>query len=585
MKKILSLLLTLFVLLSCCGCGKKDDTSSQSNPGANTSVADNKGGDVSSEIDSTDEEDDIEGDSEDGTGYDYEGNGDVTFDNSGNTGKQKVAGSVSVNNPLVDYEMIDNEEPEEEETSAVEVIEKSVSTLSTNWTGDAVITSGKADAEATKLRNNILNAKNTAENYKIKGTTYYVSPTGNNNNDGKSPKKAFKNLNASFFRMNSLKPGDAVLFERGGVWRFNSLYQCKKGVTYGSYGKGNKPCFYGSARNYADSSSWIPSNVQNVWKLTVADPDIGNIVFDHGKMVGVKKLNGLVSLEKNGDYYYNTHQDTVYLYYDKGNPGKKFKDIEVGLKMPLFYVSVPDVTIDNLCLKYTGTFGVDLDRDCDNSVITNCEIGFVGGALQTGTTRYGNGIQCWNGVSKHTVKNNWVYQCYDTGITWQGDYENGKRDDVYENITYEDNLVEYCTMSFEFWHANDGATYISPATVRNFKMTNNISRFAGYGWGKQRPDSQGIHIKGWQHMYPTAKANEISGNIFDLCTTYAVDWRIQSGGNNGEWDIHGNTWYHGKTTDGQGLVYGSWTNASDLTSLISAVKIFDKNPAKVEWVS
>ncbi len=549
MKKALSLLLAVFVLLSCCACGKNDEDSASKK----------KGGSKSSE-------------------------------SSNSESKENLAsvGSVSFGDLFLDYESIEGEEAEsdDEDETKSNVIEKSVNTLSTNWRADAPITSSKSDAEATALRNKILNAKNTLENYKITGTVYYVSPSGNNNNDGKSPKKALRDLRANVFMLNQLKPGDAVLFERGGLWRLTSSYKCKKGVTYGSYGKGNKPTFYGSARNYADPSCWIPSNLENVWKLTIADPDIGNIVFDHGNMVGVKKLNGLVSLEKNGDYYYNTHQDTVYLYYDKGNPGRKFKDIEVGLKMPLFYVTVPNVTIDNLCFKYTGTFGIDLDSDCDNSVITNCEIGFVGGALQTGTTRYGNGIQCWNGVTNHTVKNNWVYQCYDAGITWQGDYESVAVgvDDTYKNITYESNLVEYCAMSFEFWHANNGATYISPATVQNFKLTNNISRFAGYGWGRQRSDTQGVHITGWQHMFPTAKANEISGNIFDICSTFMVNWRIQVGGNNGEWDIHGNTWYHGKTNSNQGLIYGSWTYASDLKSLLSAVAIFDKNPAKVEWV-
>ncbi len=559
MKKTVALLLAVLLLL-CCGC-------SQTNKSANNTSSKKTG---SNEVSSAEKTDDS-GENQDTSSTDTSDNViDVTV------------GQITTSDGFVDMEFIETDEPEEETTTVV--VDKPVDTLKTKWQADASVPSGKTDAQANVLRNKILNAPNTLENYKITGTKYYVSPKGNNNNDGKSPKTAVKDMNASIFRMNLLKPGDAVLFERGGVWRFTSAYKCKKGVTYGSYGTGLKPRFYGSAKNYADKDIWIPSNLKNVWKLTVADIDIGIIIFDHGEMVGVKKLNGLVALEKNGDFYYNKNQDTIYLYYDKGNPGSKFKDIEVGLKMPLFHVSTTEVTLDNLCLKYTGTFGVDLDSGADNSVITNCEIGFVGGAIQSGTTRYGNGIQCWNGVNHHVVKNNWVYQCYDTGITWQGDYDNGVHD-VYKNITYESNLVEYCCLSFEFWHANNGATYISPATVDNFKMINNISRFAGYGWGKQRPDPTGSHICGWQHMYPTAKGNEISGNSFDTCTNYMVNWRIQVGGNNGEWNISNNYWYHGKTVSNQGLIYGSWMNASDLTSLKAAVAIFDKNPAKVEWIS
>lgn len=47
-----------------------------------------------------------------------------------------------------------------------------------------------------------------------------------------------------------LKSGDAVFFERGGLWR--GYLDCAEGVTYSAYGQGEKPRIYGSPENGAD---------------------------------------------------------------------------------------------------------------------------------------------------------------------------------------------------------------------------------------------------------------------------------------------------------------------------------------------
>lgn len=70
------------------------------------------------------------------------------------------------------------------------------------------------------------------------GTAYYVSNKGNDGNDGRSPETAWATLD----RVNEapLQYGDAVFFERGGVWR-NTTVETKEGVTYSAYGEGAKP--------------------------------------------------------------------------------------------------------------------------------------------------------------------------------------------------------------------------------------------------------------------------------------------------------------------------------------------------------
>lgn len=80
-------------------------------------------------------------------------------------------------------------------------------------------------------------------------TDYYVSNNGNDSNNGKSPEKAF----ATIERVNrlKLKPGDNILFEKGGVF-FGELVvvnsaEPEKPITIAAYGEGNtKPVLTGA---------------------------------------------------------------------------------------------------------------------------------------------------------------------------------------------------------------------------------------------------------------------------------------------------------------------------------------------------
>ena len=79
------------------------------------------------------------------------------------------------------------------------------------------------------------------------GTAYYVSENGNDGNDGLSPESAWR-TNARVSEAD-LSEGDAVLFERGGLFR--GQIKTKPGVTYSAYGIGNKPKIYGYTENCA----------------------------------------------------------------------------------------------------------------------------------------------------------------------------------------------------------------------------------------------------------------------------------------------------------------------------------------------
>ena len=113
------------------------------------------------------------------------------------------------------------------------------------------------------------------------GTAYYVSNQGDDGNDGLSPETAW----ATLARVNqaSLAYGDAVFFERGGVWR-NTTVETKEGVTYSAYGEGAKPRICASPENGGDSTLWSlwweGENGENIWLYHRDMPDCGAIVLN-----------------------------------------------------------------------------------------------------------------------------------------------------------------------------------------------------------------------------------------------------------------------------------------------------------------
>lgn len=375
---------------------------------------------------------------------------------------------------------------------------------------------GYKDEEAEALRQEILNTKNTEEYYKITGTKYYVSSlNGDDLNSGKSPDEAFQ----SFEGLSAIEfePGDAVLLERGSVFRLYSTFLTKGGVTYGSYGEGEKPKIYGSAVNLS-TVEWTPSVKRNVWQIDYVYAECAGMFFNHGKEIGYKRT-GLRKLEKNTDFYQDPSSDMLYVYCDKGNPAKVYDSIEFSTQMSIMSIpsGVDNVTIDNLCLKYGGIMGVSGTWNTDHINVTNCEIGYIGGGTtSTGSSRYGNAIQFWTGANDIVCDHNWIYQTWDTAISWQGF---GGAKYTYNNISFSDNLLEYNNADFEYW--DDGSS------INNFVIARNIMRFTSLGWGTREDDGgyrgiDGPFSGGIAEM--TVKNHYIKDNIIDCPGRYIVNW-------------------------------------------------------------
>lgn len=437
---------------------------------------------------------------------------------------------------------------------------------------------GKYDKDAKKLRDEILNSKNTEEIYKITGTKYYISPGGDDNNDGKSPKTALRTIDA--LGNIDLEKGDAVLFERNSIFRLVQPLAASSGIIYGSYGEGEKPKLYASAMNFAQVE-WKPSNRKNIWKTNYVYDSACSMVFNHGKEIGYLKTS-VRNLTANTHFFQDEAGAVIYLYCDKGNPSKVYESIEISPDMDI--INIPsytsDITIDNLCLKYSGKIAIDAVYNNNNITVSNCEIGFTGGT-NNGTVRYGNAIQAWTNSSNFVVRKNYIYQTFDTAITWQGQDTDDGRNIEYANCLFEGNLLEYNNADFEFWHTK--------GTVKNFIIQNNICRFTSLGWGTRADDGGYRGIEGFifaltNNMIYKGKISVLN-NIIDCPGRQFVNWTATAE-NIANHSVSGNKIFVNqsyKTTNEIMRNYDSgMLVANNLSELKDVVKKFDSS-AVVEW--
>jgi len=441
---------------------------------------------------------------------------------------------------------------------------------------------GGADEEAEALRQQILNSE--TPDYNITGTTYYVSPNGDDDNDGLTPETAWKTCDPITINSWLFEPGDAVLFERGGVYRRTSPILVKSGMTYGAYGEGYKPLIYGSATNYAWGADWEPSRRQYVWKIAMYTREAGIMVFNSGEEVGTPHYYGVNELQENGDFYHNVEDGTLYLYLDKGYPNVVYNSIEIGTRENIFTVSeeTTDVVFDNLALRYAGLFTFDVNEFTDNLIFTNLEIGWVGGCrFNNGNVGLGNGIQWWQTSSNSLLENCWIYQVYDAGASPQGIND----PHTYENIVMRGNLIEFCNYSIEVFDRRKESIW------DGLIIEDNIMRFAGYGFllSHERPDKSPAvaHYVGWTWNYDElpGKGIVIKNNIFDCSAENLVYWpgKTYTKG----LTISGNSFYQKANRSGRAIHFaehdpGFATNQAELEA---AVKLFDPNPKVVKWVS
>ena len=459
---------------------------------------------------------------------------------------------------------------------------------------------GATEAEkAVELMNwRIAEICNTVSEYeKDAEHIYYVSTSGDDSNDGLSPEAPLKTPKAA----NKLaKEGDVVLFKRGDEWRVR--WQTIPGVTYSAYGEGPKPVFNGNTYgDAADPSLWkLVEGSDNIWEYKKQLTDVGNIVFNGGESTGEKicpaidnkKLyvwgkNGYEEFAFNNNIFYenlgfiskyvhlgNNGTDAgiparLFLRCDEGNPGEIYDSIELCYRGTLIKGN-SNVTLDNICIKYTGGHGIGMGT-IENVTVRNCEVGWIGGTMQYYKdhymVRFGNGIEVYGGCKNYTVDNCYVYQCYDAGITHQ--YGGGEDVAHQENVQFTDNVIEKCIYNIEYFLAQTESGKTEGRIIKNSIYKGNILAYSGEGWGYD--PSRAAGIKGWDSDNRSENF-VIEDNIFLLNKIDAWDLGFQGE----DWSpiFRNNTYIHhtgkrfvrfGKRVDGE---------------YVSTSYTFDKNAEK-----
>ncbi|MBN1443405.1 MAG: hypothetical protein JXA90_11910, partial [Planctomycetes bacterium] len=384
------------------------------------------------------------------------------------------------------------------------------------------------------------------------GRTFYVDAAGGNDaNAGDSPAAAW----ASLERVGgaALQPGDTVRFRRGGVWR--GTLAPRSGaegapVTYTAYGDGAKPLLLGSVAK-DEASDWERIG-ENVW-ATIApaskatrvvadlqrsdwrhhtealecsqsrllDVDVGNIVFDNGRVCGWKRWK-LEDVKRPYDYWYDADSMRVHVC-SEGNPADVHGSVELCLRRHIVDQNgVHDVVYNGIELRYGAAHGFG-GGGTARLTIRNCDLSYIGGGHQFTTgdgrpVRFGNAIEFWGAARDHLVEGCRIWEVYDAALTNQGDGP----DSIQENITYRDNVVWNCEYSFEYW--NRPAT----ARTRNIRFVNNTCVDAGIVWSHaQRPDPNGSHLMFYANHAAT-EGIEVKYNVFYNSTQwgsrYSAGW-------------------------------------------------------------
>lgn len=225
--------------------------------------------------------------------------------------------------------------------------------------------------------------------------------------------------------------------------------------------------------------------------------EIGQVSF--GLQQGMK-FSASTSLKKPLDFYYDNNQKSLQLHF--AQPKKKLSDLRLALTRDLFdIIGQQNIQIKDLDFAYGGAHGVYASK-VRNIKVTDCDFRFIGGGYQYGTTRYGNGIELWEGAANVRLGYNRFYQIYDAPISNQGFAGNQI------NIEYDHNTSRDTGLGVEIWLQGGGV--LGPINIHHNLIYGGGNHYA-YA---QRPD-QRVALLELGYSSPGQMATiTVSDNIF-----------------------------------------------------------------------
>lgn len=380
-----------------------------------------------------------------------------------------------------------------------------------------------------------------ASNIEAAGTVYYISNSGDDNNDGLSPETAWATLDRAFetywpLTRDLLKPGDAVLLERGGTWYISpderegltsDAYNIVEGVTLGAYGEGTRPVVRGDIPEANEPAFWTLYHDENGVKIWVSNnklQDSSVIIFNGGESYAEKvmphwstNLNHycnakgepfdiVAELENNlsfccmldldsaesVDLQNSTARGALYLRCDEGNPAEIFDEVTVPQAQTGLCLHTNASLVD-LDIRYFTCIAAELSGydGYTGQQIINCEVSWCGGLISEYQffDERPEGVlhpYCAGGAlqvsgSENAVRDCYIHHCGPMTLIVSIHVDGpGKR--TFENMSHSGNLIEYCGTALHIADLTKMDNMDAEGFISNLTFADNIVMYSGEGW-------------------------------------------------------------------------------------------------------
>ncbi len=400
----------------------------------------------------------------------------------------------------------------------------------TDWSDPALAGAAKAKDAILNSRIDVVKADTWEQGRSYTGNAWYISSlTGNDANGGTSPDDALASVLGlkALTQSGKLRAGDAVLFERGGVYHLND-YEILglDGVTYAAYGEGSKPLISGSAEGMADPDRWelyaeTPDGGK-IWRFDTELHSVVGVFFDGDTRWGTMCLPGW-----NGETYFDASDGSawtvetgmtedlsffsempmqgldvtagfirqqmygpLYLRCDAGNPGEVFTTIDViqdinaiGFGDAPGNIGSGGAVVD-LAFKYCTipiVCGLNGDSNAVGTLVENCEISFCGGSINVyndtdGLPSLSGGAVLASG-NGHTVRNCYIHDVDNKVFVIVANSPEWLPSD---HLTFEGNIIERCGAALRICNYVEQA--LPDSVYKDIRFENNTVISTGYGW-------------------------------------------------------------------------------------------------------
>lgn len=319
----------------------------------------------------------------------------------------------------------------------------------------------------------------------------YFSNAGDDAADGLTPQTAWKTLEKL---AKDLPAGGEARLRRGDVFYGRmilkpGLSEARRTVV-SPYGEGPRPVISAYKIVKAEASVWEPTGTNNLWRLDLTDyskfdgnhmsrdGNVGFLKVD-GAIFGRKFFKDAAKLTRQWDFIDDCARVTVW---SEKNPALMAKEIKIATNMG----TIPfrnHMELRGIDVRGTGAHGCN-GVGADVRII-DCGFHEIGGSWLkghgAGTSRYGNGVECWAGSTDVLVCQSNFSEIYDVGFTMQGRGPSRS----WANTHVLDCTFTNCTQCFELW-----ATQCKPGIgMVGCSFQRNLCVDTARGWGYDvRPD-------------------------------------------------------------------------------------------------